>query len=51
MFHLPKVVGNSYLKVLRSNVVMKEDRMSNIQEQFLRLLFLNSVSKLSLNFS
>jgi len=51
MFHLPKVVGSSYLKALRSSAVMKVDKMSSIQEHFLRLLSLNSVLKLSLNFS
>jgi hypothetical protein len=51
MFHLPKAVGSSYLKALHSNAVMKADRMNSIQERFLRLLSLNSVLKLSLNFS
>jgi len=51
MFRLPKVAGSSYLKVLHSSAVMKVDRMNSIQEHFLRLLSLNSVLKLSLNFS
>jgi hypothetical protein len=51
MFHLPKVADSSYLKALRSSAVMKVDKMSSIQEHFLRLLFSNSVLKLSLNFS
>jgi hypothetical protein len=51
MFHLPKVVGSSYLKALHSSVAMKVDKMSSIQERFLRLLSLNSVLKFSLDFS
>lgn len=51
MFRLPKVVGSSYLMELHSNAVMKVGRMNSIQERFLRLISLNSVLKLSLNFS
>lgn len=51
MFHLPKVVGNSCLKVLHSNVVKKMGKTSSTQDQYLLLLFLDLVLKFSLNFS